>query len=175
LLDRATTAKSYRAIVESLANRDQIRIVTQPPSKNLLILAGPGSGKTRTVVHRCAYLLRVKRVQPHAILVCCFNHKAALELRRRLAALVGRDAIGVTIQTYHGLALRILGLSSRGLSERNGATPDFDQLITDAVPSCGGTRKSPELPRMKFATDCSPDSSTYSSMNIKTSMNRNTK
>ncbi|HOS94547.1 MAG TPA: UvrD-helicase domain-containing protein [Armatimonadota bacterium] len=82
--------------MESLGNRDQIRIVTQPLAKNLLIFAGPGSGKTRTIVHRCAYLLRVKRVRPRAILVCCFNHRAALELRRRLGALVGRDALGVT-------------------------------------------------------------------------------
>ncbi len=132
-LERATTAQSYRAIVEKLGNRDQIRIVTQPPSKNLLILAGPGAGKTRTVVHRCAYLLRVKRVRPRAILVCCFNHKAALELRRRLAALAGRDAAGVTVQTYHGLALRILGLSCMGLAERSGKEPDFDKLIDDAV------------------------------------------
>lgn len=93
LLERATTARSYRAIVDNLGNRDQIRIVTQPVEKNLLILAGPGSGKTRVVVHRCAYLLRVKRVQPRAVLICCFNHKAALELRRRLAGLVGRDAV----------------------------------------------------------------------------------
>jgi ATP-dependent DNA helicase RecQ len=133
LLERATTARSYRAIVDSLGNRDQIRIVTQPTNKNLLILAGPGSGKTRTVVHRCAYLLRVKRVRPRAILVCCFNHKAALELRHRLADLAGKDAIGVTVQTYHGLALRILGLSCRGVTEREGTAPDFDKLITDAV------------------------------------------
>jgi ATP-dependent DNA helicase RecQ len=132
-LDRATTARSYRAIVDSLGNRDQIRIVTQSLAKNLLILAGPGAGKTRTVVHRCAYLLRVKRVRPAAILVCCFNHKAALELRRRLAALVGRDALGVTVQTYHGLALRILGLSCRGMAERDAKDVDFDKLIADAV------------------------------------------
>ncbi len=132
-LERATTARSYRAIVDSLGNRDQIRIVTQPINKNLLILAGPGSGKTRTVVHRCAYLLRVKRVRPRAVLVCCFNHQAALELRRRLAALVGRDALGVMVQTYHGLALRILGLSCKGIAERDGKGPDFDKVITDAV------------------------------------------
>lgn len=145
LLDRATTARSYRTIVDALGNRDQIRIVTQPVSKNLLILAGPGSGKTRTVVHRCAYLLRVKRVRPNAVLVCCFNHKAALELRRRLAALVGRDAVGVTIQTYHGLALRILGLSSKGFAERNGAAPDFDRLITDAVAVLRGEKEIPGI------------------------------
>lgn len=133
LLERATTARSYRAIVDSLGNRDQIRIVTQPLTKNLLILAGPGSGKTRTVVHRCAYLLRVKRVRPRGILVCCFNHKAALELRQRLTALVGRDALGVTIQTYHGLALRILGISCCGMTQREGRELDFDSLIPDAV------------------------------------------
>jgi ATP-dependent DNA helicase RecQ len=132
-LEQATSAKSYKAIVDSLANRDQIRIVTQPITKNLLILAGPGSGKTRTVVHRCAYLLRVRRVRPQGILVCCFNHKAALELRKRLANLVGRDAIGVTIQTYHGLALRILGITCRGLAEREGEMPNFDKMIVDAT------------------------------------------
>ena len=119
--------------MDSLGNRDQIRIVTAPVKKNVLILAGPGSGKTRTVVHRCAFLLRVKRVRPRAILVCCFNHKAALELRQRLAALVGKDARGVTIQTYHGLALRILGRSVSGISEKDGADIDFDKLIADAV------------------------------------------
>ncbi len=133
LLERATTARSYKAIVDSLGNRDQIRIVTAPVKKNVLILAGPGSGKTRTVVHRCAFLLRVKRVRPRAILVCCFNHKAALELRQRLAALVGKDARGVTIQTYHGLALRILGRSVSGMFEKDRADIDFDKLIADAV------------------------------------------
>jgi ATP-dependent DNA helicase RecQ len=133
LLERATTARSFKAIVDSLGNRDQIRIVTAPVKKNVLILAGPGSGKTRTVVHRCAFLLRVKRVRPRAILVCCFNHKAALELRQRLAALVGKDARGVTIQTYHGLALRILGRSVSGMFEKDRADIDFDKLIADAV------------------------------------------
>ena len=133
LLERATTARSFRAIVDSLGNRDQVRIVMQPPGRNLLILAGPGSGKTRTVVHRCAYLLRVKRVRPRAILVCCFNHRAALDLRRRLSALAGRDALGVVVQTYHALALRILGLSFRGAAERDVKDMDFDGIITDAL------------------------------------------
>jgi ATP-dependent DNA helicase RecQ len=56
-----------------------------------------------------------------------------LELRQRLAALVGKDVLGVTIQTYHGLALRILGLSCSGMMERDGKDLDFDKLITDAV------------------------------------------
>lgn len=129
-LERATTERSYRQIVDELANKAQIRIVTQSLRKNLLVLAGPGSGKTRVVVHRCAYLLRVRRVKPKSILVCCFNHKAAVELRRRLNELAGADARGVTVQTYHSLALRLLG---RSCMAGDGAEPDFDQLIKDAV------------------------------------------
>src|SRR5664280_2294762 len=57
LLEHATTANSFQQIVTNLANPVQIEVVTAPLSRNMLILAGPGSGKTRTVVHRCAYLL----------------------------------------------------------------------------------------------------------------------
>ena len=109
ILDRATTAESFRQIVDALGNPAQVEIVAAPEEGNRLVLAGPGSGKTRVVVHRCAYLLRVLRVDPRGILLICFNRNAALELRRRLAELVGDDARGVTIQTYHGLALRLIG------------------------------------------------------------------
>lgn len=92
LLQYATTARSFQRIVSDLNNPAQIKIVTAPVNRNLLVLAGPGSGKTKTVVHRCAYLLRVERVRPQSILICCFNRGAALELRRRLGDLVGEDA-----------------------------------------------------------------------------------
>ncbi|MCX6929985.1 MAG: UvrD-helicase domain-containing protein, partial [Verrucomicrobia bacterium] len=121
LLQHATTAHSFQRIVTDLANPAQIKVVTAPLGRNMLILAGPGSGKTRTVVHRCAYLLRVERVRPQSVLVCCFNRHAAIELRRRLNELVGDDARGVTVLTYHALAMRLLGLS---FSTRAGARPD---------------------------------------------------
>jgi ATP-dependent DNA helicase RecQ len=127
LLEHATTARSFQRIVTDLANPAQIRIVSAPVQGNHLILAGPGSGKTRTVVHRCAYLLRVERVRPSSVLVCCFNRNAALELRKRLADLVGNDARGVTVVTYHALAMRLLGRSFAV------GDPDFPSLITDAV------------------------------------------
>ena len=56
---------------------------------NQLVLAGPGSGKTKVIVHRVAYLLRVLRMPPRSIIVLTFNRSAAVEVRRRLQALVG--------------------------------------------------------------------------------------
>jgi ATP-dependent DNA helicase RecQ len=133
LLQHATTAHSFQRIVTDLASPAQIKVVTAPLGRNMLILAGPGSGKTRTVVHRCAYLLRVERVRPQSVLVCCFNRHAAIELRRRLNELVGDDARGVTVLTYHALAMRLLGLSFSSRPDSRGRDLDFDALIHDAV------------------------------------------
>ncbi|HEV2391663.1 MAG TPA: RecQ family ATP-dependent DNA helicase [Verrucomicrobiae bacterium] len=133
LLVHATTAQSYQGIVSDLANPVQIKIVTAPVGRNMLVLAGPGSGKTKTVVHRCAYLLRVERVRPQSVLVCCFNRQAAIELRRRLRELVGDDAKGVTVLTYHGLAMRLLGYSFTGRAQKNSNGIDFDALISSAI------------------------------------------
>ncbi len=138
VLRRATSRDSYREIVDGLGNPAQIAIVAAPSDQNLLVLAGPGSGKTRVVVHRCAYLLRVERVPAASILVLCFNRNAALELRRRLRALVGDDARGVTISTYHSLAMRLTGTSFAAALDDESASgsrrePDFKRLIPDAV------------------------------------------
>jgi ATP-dependent DNA helicase RecQ len=104
--------------------------VASGENDNLLILAGPGSGKTSVVVHRCAYLLRVKRVPPQAILVLCFNRNAVTELRRRLFDLAGNDAKGVTVQTYHGLSMRLTG---HAMDTQNHSTDSFAGLIREAI------------------------------------------
>lgn len=134
ILERATSQDSYRRIVDNLENPAQIAIVAAPQEENMLVLAGPGSGKTRVVVHRCAYLLRVMRVPARSILVLCFNRRAALELRRRLWDLVGTDAVGVTVLTYHALAMRLTGTSFAERLERAGDEGiNFDALIEKAV------------------------------------------
>jgi ATP-dependent DNA helicase RecQ len=144
LLQHATTAHSFQRIVSDLSNPAQIKVVTAPASRNMLILAGPGSGKTRTVVHRCAYLLRVERVRPQCVLVCCFNRHAAVELRRRLNDLIGDDARGVTVLTYHALAMRLLGYSYSAQATR-ARDIDFDALITDATKLLKGEQVPPGL------------------------------
>ena len=130
ILERATSQQSFQRIVGDLNNPRQIALVASGENDNLLILAGPGSGKTRVVVHRCAYLLRVKRVPPQAILVLCFNRNAVTELRRRLFDLAGNDAKGVTVQTYHGLSMRLTG---HAMDTQNHSTDSFAGLIREAI------------------------------------------
>ncbi|MDJ0852250.1 MAG: RecQ family ATP-dependent DNA helicase [Myxococcota bacterium] len=107
---RPTTPESYDAIVTSLNDEAQQKIVTRDIRRNHLVLAGPGSGKTRILVHRVAWLLRCQRVRPREVLVVCYTRANALELRRRLFELVGRDARFVTIQTIHAVAISMVGI-----------------------------------------------------------------
>ena len=143
-LERQTTPESWRAIVESLNNPSQQRIVADDREQtNVLVLAGPGSGKTRVLVHRIAYLVRVRRENPRGILALAYNRHAAAEIRRRLGELIGDDARGVTVLTCHGLAMRLAGASFSGRAER----PDgeaFQEVMRQAVALLRGEGLPPE-------------------------------
>lgn len=142
-LEYATGIESYRKIYEDLDNPRQQAIVAAHEQNNILILAGPGSGKTRVIVHRCAWLLRVDRVRARGVVILCFNRFAALEIRRRLWGLVGQDASGVTILTFHGLALRILGRTMADLDDRGG---DGRLSFEDLIPEANRILRSDEVP-----------------------------
>jgi ATP-dependent DNA helicase RecQ len=109
-LQRQTLPETWRAIVESLRDPVQQRIVADDREQtNVLVLAGPGSGKTRVLVHRIAYLVRVRRENPREILALAYNRHAAVEIRKRLTALVGDDARRITVLTCHAMAMRLTG------------------------------------------------------------------
>ena len=147
MLERATSAESYQSIVDELNNSVQISVVSAKTDRNMLVLAGPGSGKTRVIAHRCAYLLRVERVRPREVLVLCFNRAAATNLRERIFELLGRDAAGVTVQTYHGLAMRLAGVSLAAQMERRKETMDLDSLIPKVTAMLCGECDIPGLER----------------------------
>ena len=93
-------------------NEAQREAVSAPPGP-MLVLAGAGSGKTRVLVHRIAWLLQVEGVSPHSLLAVTFTNKAAAEMRGRAEALLGMPTRGLWIGTFHGLAHRLLRLHWR--------------------------------------------------------------
>ncbi len=133
---RQTTGKSWQAVVEALDNPFQQKIVADDrDATNVLVLAGPGSGKTRVLVHRIAYLIRVRREDPRSILVLSYNRHAAVEIRARLRHLIGDEAFGVTVSTCHALAMRLVGVSFAGSQAEN---RDFDGIVMEAVRQLNG-------------------------------------
>jgi DNA helicase II / ATP-dependent DNA helicase PcrA len=88
-------------------NDAQRSAVSAPPGP-VLVLAGAGSGKTRVLVHRIAWLIEVEQVSPLGILAVTFTNKAAAEMRGRISALLGMPVNHLWVGTFHGLAHRLL-------------------------------------------------------------------
>ena len=111
---------------------DAQREAVTAPAGHLLVLAGAGSGKTRVLVHRIAWLLATRDATPFGILAVTFTNKAASEMRTRLEAMLGRPVGGMWVGTFHGLAHRLLRVhwQDAGLRE------DFQILDSDDQRRC---------------------------------------
>lgn len=86
------------------AQREAVRCI----DRSLIISAGPGAGKTRTLTHRIAYLVLERQIAPESILAITFTNKAAEEMTERLSVLLGLRAKGVTVGTFHAFAASLL-------------------------------------------------------------------
>ena len=93
----------------------------------LLILAGAGSGKTRVITYRIAYLIQARGVYPSSILAITFTNKAANEMRERINGLIGDVSRNMWVGTFHSMFARIL----RRHAELLGYTPTYSILDTD--------------------------------------------
>jgi len=99
-------ALAIDALLDGLNPEQRAAVVHE--GSPLLIVAGAGSGKTRVLTHRIAYLLAARDVAPHEILAITFTNKAAGEMAARVAALVGPQARSMWVMTFHSACVRIL-------------------------------------------------------------------
>ncbi len=86
------------------------REAVSAPAGHTLVIAGAGSGKTRVLVHRIAWLLQVERLSPFSLLAVTFTNKAATEMKGRIEELLGHAVGGMWVGTFHGIAHRLLRL-----------------------------------------------------------------
>ncbi len=123
---------------------DDLLCGLNPPQKEavvctdgpLLILAGAGSGKTRVLTHRVAYLIAHAQVAPYRILAVTFTNKAASEMKSRVAALVGPASRWVWVSTFHSLCARILREDIEALGRKRSFTILDESDQTTVVKRC---------------------------------------
>ncbi|MDC7826111.1 MULTISPECIES: DNA helicase II [Pseudomonadaceae] len=107
-------------------NDAQCQAVAAPLGRQL-VLAGAGSGKTRVLVHRIAFLIQFLNASPYSILSVTFTNKAAAEMRQRIEQMLGQSPAGMWVGTFHGLAHRIL----RAHWQEAGLSENFQILDSD--------------------------------------------
>jgi DNA helicase-2/ATP-dependent DNA helicase PcrA len=108
------------------AQKEAVQTIEGP----VLIVAGPGSGKTRVIAHRVAYLITVCGISPHRIMAVTFTNKAAREMRERVYHLLGRTVEGLTLGTFHATCARILRMEAQhiGIDKSFLIYDEVDQL-----------------------------------------------
>ena len=107
-IDRCITPAKYNKLFGELSNR-QCEIIDDKESKYIVVAAGPGSGKTRVLVHKLASLLLLEDLKHEQLLMLTFSRAAATEFKKRLIDLVGNAAHYVDIKTFHSYSFDLIG------------------------------------------------------------------
>ena len=121
------TEQRYRKIFQSLSPEQQ-KIIDDKDSQAIMILAGPGSGKTKVLVHKIASLILQEDIKPEQFLMLTYSRTAMLEFKSRLFQLLGQLAYDIDIFTFHGYALQLIG---RQVDSDN--NPLLQQVVSQAA------------------------------------------
>lgn len=107
-IERNVTPEKYKRIFGTLSEK-QMEIISDKESRCIVVAAGPGSGKTRVLVHKLASLLLLEDVKHEQLLMLTFSRAAAIEFKQRLLDLIGNAAHFVEIKTFHSYCFDLLG------------------------------------------------------------------
>ncbi|MDE6652792.1 MAG: RecQ family ATP-dependent DNA helicase [Muribaculaceae bacterium] len=123
-IERNVTPEKYRHIFGTLSEK-QMEIISDKESRCIVVAAGPGSGKTRVLVHKLASLLMLEDVKHEQLLMLTFSRAATTEFKQRLLALIGNAAHFVEIKTFHSYCFDLLG--------RIGSLDDSKDVVAKAA------------------------------------------
>lgn len=123
-IERNITSEKYHKLFDTLSEK-QLEIIQDDASKYIVVTAGPGSGKTRVLVHKLAALLTLEEVKHEQLLMLTFSRAAATEFKLRLIQLTGNATYFVDIRTFHSYCFDLLG--------RPGNTQESDTVVHDAA------------------------------------------
>lgn len=122
-IERNITPEKYRQLFDTLSER-QLEIIKDDTSQYIVCTAGPGSGKTRVLVHKLASLLLLEDVKHEQLLMLTFSRAAALEFKNRLRELIGNAAYFIEVKTFHSYCFDLLG--------KIGNIKDSENVVRDA-------------------------------------------
>lgn len=138
-IERNITPEKYNRLFGELSDK-QSEIINDDESKYIVVAAGPGSGKTRVLVHKLASLLLLEDVKHEQLLMVTFSRAAATEFKKRLIELIGNAAAFVEIKTFHSYCFDLLGRIG-SLEESENVVKDAAELINNGEVELGRITK----------------------------------
>lgn len=134
-INRSITAEKYNKLFESLSIK-QREIIDDDKSKNIVVAAGPGSGKTMVLVHKLASLLLMEDTKVEQLLMLTFSRSAATEFKQRLIKLIGNAGYYVDVKTFHSFCFDLIGEMGT-LTDSNEVVRKALEMIADGEVDTG--------------------------------------
>jgi len=123
-LERPLTLEKFNRLINDVS-QEQLQVIKDNETQHIMVAAGPGSGKTRVLVHKIASLILMEDVKPEQFLMLTFSRIAAMELKDRLYQFLGKMAYSLDIYTFHGLCFELNGIQ--------GSLSKSEKIIEDTI------------------------------------------